>query len=177
MIKADVELRINLIARTLSGAWRSEPMAPDISVEELERVAPLLLGSGAGALAWCRVRNLELRSSSVAFRLHQAYRKHTLEAALHELHIRESFALLRSNDIEPVLVKGWGIARFYPEKGMRPYDDVDLVVPVKQYAAAKTIVNQTENLHGYVDLHSGFRKVDPLNNEDELFANSQLVKL
>lgn len=152
-------------------------MAPDISVEELERVAPLLLGSGAGALGWCRVRNLELRSSSVAFQLHQAYRKHTLEAALHEQHIKESFALLRSNDIGPVLVKGWGIARFYPEKGMRPYDDVDLVVPVGQYTAAKAIINQAGTLRGYVDLHRGFRKVDPLSGKDALFANSQLVML
>src|SRR5436189_5468617 len=80
MIKA-AGSNTNLIARILSGAWRSEPRAPDISVEELETVAPLLLGSGAGALGWCRVRDSELRSSSVAFQLHQAYRKHTLEAA------------------------------------------------------------------------------------------------
>lgn len=152
-------------------------MAPDISVEELERVAPLLLGSGAGALGWCRVRDLELRFSSIAFQLHQAYRKHTLEAALHELHIKKSFALLRSGDIEPVLVKGWGIARFYPERGMRPYDDVDLVVPVEQYTDAEAIINQAENLRGYVDLHKGFREVDPLNDEDELFSSSQLVML
>src|SRR6266850_5786072 len=176
MIKA-AESNSNLIAKTLSGAWRREPMAPDISVEGLKRVAPLLLGSGAGALGWCRVRDLELRSSSVAFQLHQAYRKHTLEAALHELHIRESFALLRAKDIEPVLVKGWAIARFYPEKGMRPYDDVDLVVPVEDYRTAEAIINQAENLHGYVDLHKGFREVDPLNDEDELFANSQMIML
>ena len=177
MIKAQAELRTNLIARTLSGAWRREPMAADISIEELEKVAPLLLGSGAGALGWCRVRNLELQSSAVAFQLHQAYRKHTLEAALHEMHIKESFALLRANDIEPVLVKGWGIARFYPERGMRPYDDVDLVVPVKQFAAAEAIMEQAENLQGYLDLHEGFIEVDPLADQDELFGNSHLVML
>ena len=177
MIKAHPESITNLISRTLSGAWRREPTTLDISVEELERVAPLLLGSGAGALGWCRVRNLELRSSSVAFQLHQAYRKHTLEAALHELHIKESFARLRSNHIEPVLVKGWAIARFYPERGMRPYDDVDLVVPVEQYTAAEAIINQAENLRGYVDLHKGFREVDPLNDEEILCANSLLAML
>jgi putative nucleotidyltransferase-like protein len=169
--------RTNLIARTLSGAWRCEPTAPGISVEDLESVAPLLNGSGAGALAWCRIRNSELRSTSVAFQLHQAYRKHTLEAALHEMHIKESFALLRSNGIEPVLVKGWGIARFYPERGMRPYDDVDLVVPAEHYAPAEAIIDQAENLRGHIDLHKGVSEVDPLNDEDELFANSQLVTL
>jgi hypothetical protein len=177
MIKACAEATTNLIVRTLSGSWRREPMAPDVSVEELERVAPLLLGSGAGALGWCRVRDLELRSSSVAFQLHQAYRKHTLEAALHELQIKESFALLRSIDIEPVLVKGWSIARFYPERGMRPYDDVDLVVRAEQFAAAQAIIGKAESLRGYVDLHEGFIEVDPLNNEDELFANSQMMML
>lgn len=177
MIEAHAESTTNLIARTLSESWRREAGVLDITLAELDRVAPLLLGSGAGALGWCRVRDLELRSSSVAFELHQAYRKHTLEAALHELHIKQSFALLRSNGIEPVLVKGWSIARFYPERGMRPYDDVDLVVRADQFAASEALINQAKTLIGYVDMHRGFREVDPLNDEDQLFANSQLVML
>src|SRR4030095_9300099 len=165
MIKAKGESKANLIVRTLAGAWRDEPNTADISDSELERVAPLLLGSGAGALAWCRVRNSKLQSSAAAFELHQAYRKHTLEAALHELHIKESFALFRSNDIEPGLVKGWRIARFYPERGMRPYDDVDLVVPVERFADAEAIISKAENLRGYVDIHNGFGEVDPLGDD------------
>jgi hypothetical protein len=40
-----------LVAIVLSGAWRSAPPPPECSPEELTEVAPLLLASGAGALA------------------------------------------------------------------------------------------------------------------------------
>lgn len=169
--------RASLVARALSSAWYSSPNPLDISPEELTAIALLLLGSGAGALAWHRVRHSVLNSSPTALELQQAYRKHTLEALLHETHIERSFGLLRDAGIEPTLVKGWSIARHYPEKGLRPYDDVDLVVPAAQYDAAEAIIREAESLRGYVDLHKGFREVDPVNDEGDLFANSQLVKL
>lgn len=167
----------NLIARVLAGVWRGVPSSQDLSAEDLSRALPLLLGSGAGALGWCRVRHSDLESEPASLELQQAFRKHTLEAALHELHIKESFALVRSKGIEPVLVKGWAIARLYPEKGMRPYDDVDLVVPSVQYDAAASVINQGQGLPGYIDLHRGFEDVDPTSEYDDLFSGSQLARL
>jgi len=56
----------------------------EISTEELAEIVPRLLGSGAGALGWWRVRLSELKTDPVAFPLQQAYRLHTLQAALRE---------------------------------------------------------------------------------------------
>src|SRR5262249_30055944 len=123
-----------LVAHSLLSAWRhnSEPL--DIAEAEITALAPFLLGSGGGALAWNKIRHSSLQSSPVAFQFQQAYRHHTLEAARHERDIQTIFTLLRSNGIEPVLIKGWSIARLYPEKGMRPYDDTDVVIRRDQYS-------------------------------------------
>jgi hypothetical protein len=166
----------SLVARTLFGAWRESPVTLDISKQELSLVLEPLLGSGAGPLGWCKIRHSELKSLPSAFQFQQAYRKHTLEAARHERDIQAIFTLLRSNNIEPVLIKGWSIARLYPEKGMRPYDDTDLVVRRDQYSNAQTIVREQKLTEFDVDLHRGLEEYG-FDNEDDFFVNSQLVKL
>ena len=140
----------SLVARVLLG-MASSPGAISVSEDELATVAPLLLRLGAGALAWHRVRNSPLHSSRSGLEFQQAYRHHTLEAAIHERDIKATFALLRSNGIEPVLVKGWSIARLYPEKGLRPYDDIDLAIPEDQFDAAETIIRAQSSSVSTVD--------------------------
>lgn len=170
------ESRANLIAGLLSGAWRPEAAPPEISAGQLAEVAPLLLGSGSGSFGWCRVRHSPLASSPAGLQLQQAYRHHTLEAALHERDIQEIFTLFRSRGIEPVLVKGWAIARLYPEKGMRPYEDIDLVVRKEQYIAALDAIRNQGDRQYFFDLHRGFKTLDHC-EEDDLIGRSRLIKL
>ena len=176
MAEPQSEFRATLIASVLSGVWRREVMTSEISEEELVQAAPLLLGSGAGALGWHRVENSKLRLSPAAIELHQAYRHHTLEAARHERDILTVFNLLRSRSIEPMLIKGWSIARVYPGKGMRPYDDTDLMVRSDQYYLAKVMVDEQKSTEFGVDLHLAPEEFG-YGTEDELFARSELVKL
>ena len=176
MSRASTESRANLIARLLSGAWRIEIPPLEMSAEQLAEIAPLLLGSGAGALGWRRVKDCHLRSSFAGLELQQAYRHHTLQAALHERDIKESFALLRSRGIEPVLVKGWSIARLYSEKGLRPYEDIDLVIREDQFAAAQAVMKEQGDRQYFFDLHRGFKTLDNRAHVD-LFGSSRLIRL
>jgi hypothetical protein len=165
----------NLIAHVLAGSWRQFPSPLEISIEELDTVAPSLLESGAAALAWKRFRQSELRTSPAALQLEQAYRLHALQSAIHERDIQSILTLLDRAGIEPVLVKGWAIARLYPEPGVRPYGDIDLCVHPKQFDAAKAALsNEANNIQ--VDLHEGFAKLDT-RSWDELYARSQLLKI
>jgi hypothetical protein len=166
----------SLLARVLSLAWRQSPGEISLSANELADILPLILGSGAGGLLWLKCRNSTLQSSGVAFQLQQAYRHHTLEAARHQRDIKTIFSLLRSNNIEPMLIKGWSIARLYPEKGMRPYDDTDLIVRGDQYSRAQAIVDDQKSTEFGVDLHD-MAEAFGYGKEDDLFANSCLVKL
>ena len=168
--------RSQLALRVLANSWHPAARATDLSADELRDVAPLLLGSGSGALAWCKIRHSQLQSSPVAFQFQQAYRHHTLEAARHERDIQTILALLRSRGIEPILIKGWSIARLYPEKGMRPYDDTDLVIRRDQYSIAQTIVQQQRSTEFTVDLHNGLEEYGD-DSEVDFFTRSRLVKL
>ena len=140
----------------LAGAWREAPPALEMTVEELATVTPALLQTGTGALGWRRVHGSDRHTSTAASELLQAYRIHAVQAVLHELQIKEVVQLLRSNGIEPILVKGWSIARLYVEPGLRPYGDIDLCVNPDQYLIAKGLVDDLATSDIRVDLHKGF---------------------
>jgi hypothetical protein len=108
--------------------------------------------------------------------LQDAYRLFALHAALHENAIERAFGLLRSAGVEPILVKGWAIARHYPEPGLRPYGDLDLCVRPEQYLRAEEVLHSQEGENVSVDLHAGFTKLDE-RDLDDLYENSELVKL
>jgi hypothetical protein len=169
--------RASLVARALTSAWYTAPLPLDISIDELNQITPLLLGSGAGSLGWHRIRSSHLKTEKPAVELQQAYRKHTLEAALHESHIKQSFSLLRDAGIEPILVKGWAIARQYPEKGLRPYDDVDLIVRPEEQPSAESLISTVESLQGYVDIHCGLSAVDPVDANGDWNSRTRLAML
>jgi len=127
--------------------------------------------------------------------LHEAYRKFRLSALIHEQEIKYVFSLLRAEGIEPVLVKGWAIARLYPDRGLRPYGDIDICVRPDQFAKAEHALKCLDDIDGhYVDLHSGFAKLELWHRRparesdhgqdahasalwDKLFERSQLVPL
>src|SRR5204863_7853911 len=132
--------------------------------------------SGTASLVWHRIRNSNLRDSPIAFQFQQAYRQHTLEAARHARDIMAIVAAMRSIGIEPILIKGWSIARLYPEKGMRPYDDTDLVVRRDQYSGALALIQKQLVTEFTVDLHKGLEEFG-YRGEDDFFADSQLIKL
>ena len=164
------------VARALAGAWRESPPSIDFSADELNEVAPLLLASGAGALGWQRVRHSPLAETAAASQLHEAYRMHALHSALHEAEIQQLFTSFRAAGVEPVLVKGWAVARWYSEKWLRPYGDVDLCFKPEDYAIAAAVARTLQGQPFTIDLHEGFAKLDGL-SADELLARSQLVAL
>jgi hypothetical protein len=149
-----------------------------MSPGEIEAVMPLLLGSGAGALAWRRIRQRSGRESVAAIeQLRHAYLHNSICAAKHERQVAEIFKVLRSAGIEPILIKGWAIARAYPEIALRPPGDIDLCVPPEQTEATKAILNTAEYQQYWIDLEHD--EVDTLDERSfqELYSSSELVKL
>jgi hypothetical protein len=108
--------------------------------------------------------------------LRQAYRLQTLQAGLHEEQIQQVFTGCRAAGLEPLLGKGWAVARLYPEPGLRPYGDIDLFVRPEQHAAARTVLSNPTAPHCPVDLHQGFPDLADRRLED-LYRRSRLVKL
>ena len=174
-VKGDASARGELMAAALATSWRPTPSVPELSASNLATITPLLLESGAGALAWRRVRNSDLKDTAAAGELQQAYRLHAIQASLHEINLKEVLELLRSAGIEPLLVKGWAIARHYSEPGSRAYGDIDLCVRAEDYEKARNLLSAGGDRYA-VDLHKGTGMLDN-RNWDELFGRSQLAPL
>ena len=147
-----------IVADSMDGSWRSGPVSKSVSVDAWGEISRLLIASGAGGLGWCRVRESAMNDAPFARELHQAYRYQSLQSALHHRNLKQVIPLLRSAGVEPVLVKGWAIARLYPELGMRPYSDLDLCVTAAELARAENVLKRPEMLSCDVDLHVGFGK-------------------
>ena len=167
-----------LVASALAGAWRTSPPAPPPSLSHaaLIEVAPLLLRTGAASLGWWRVRSSELCTSPIAYELRQAYRLYTLQAGRKETQIVQAITLLRSAGVEPLLVKGWSVARLYPERGLRPYGDIDLCVRPEQYAVAVDALAAPAAETVVVDLHKGLQQLHRP-SVDDAYERSRLVPL
>ena len=165
-----------LVRAILARFWEQPSPPVEISARELVEVTPLLIQTGAGALAWWRVRNSDLISNPAVSQLHEAYRFHTLQAAVRKDRIQKLFNRLSAARLEALVVKGWAVARLYPEPGLRPFIDIDLVVKSEDYSIAEGLQNDLTGGEYLIDLHRGFDDLDKLSFE-ELYSNSQIEKL
>jgi hypothetical protein len=165
-----------LLARLLCRAWRRPPLsAPDLSTIELAQILDPLLESGTGPLAWWRIRGSKLAHTPAAERLHTAYRIESLKAAERAVRIGPLIEKFRSCGVEPILMKGWSLARLYPEAGLRPYDDVDLIVPREQVQTIAPLLDDHDAPR--VDLeHDQISRFD-YRTWNDLFRRSVLVRI
>lgn len=99
-----------------------------------------------------------------------------LHYKVQEKKIAEAFELFQTHGIEPILIKGWAVARLYPPERPRPFADIDLCVEQKDFERALKII-QTEKVKRLnIDLHCGLRHLDTVDWEN-LFENSYLEKI
>jgi Uncharacterised nucleotidyltransferase len=162
-------------ADALRGSWRSSPPALDIAEERLAALAPGLLKNGEAGLVWRRLdaeARTHLPSAGV---LHDAYRFQALRAAVRMREIAEAVGLLRSGGVEPLLIKGWAIARLYPDAGLRPTGDIDICVRADQLEAARAALRRA-SVALAVDLHAGAPTYGD-RTMDDLLARSELVEV
>jgi hypothetical protein len=151
-----------VIARLLTGAWRLTSQAPELDPEAFEPVAPVLHRTGAGALIWWRIRGSALAATSTGEGFQHAYRLHTLQAELYTRWLTEAVRRLDAAGVEALLIKGWSVARRYPEPGLRPYSDLDFIIRPGQLDAARAAFAAPPSLECAVDLHDGPSRVDPV---------------
>jgi hypothetical protein len=164
------------LVRILSGAWRPAPEPVRISASDLAHVTPALLFTGAAGLAWQRVKDPALRTTASFQQLHDAYRLHSVQSAVHEHEVRDVFTRLRAQGVEPLLLKGWAIARRYPEPGFRPYGDIDLWVPPSQAAKAFEVLQARTGPPYCVEVHTTFYEQYE-RTVTEVFDRSELLPL
>lgn len=128
------------VAHLLTGCWRSKPLPVVLERAQLDALLPAVIGSGAGALAWRRLRHSELAGEPAALTLRALHFKQALDTRLQQREIVRLWEKLRKEGVESLLVKGWATARVYPEAGMRASGDIDLLIrPADKLAAGRAL--------------------------------------
>jgi hypothetical protein len=166
-----------LIAAALTRAWHTDPPPLDLTTDQLSRISPLLLQSGAAGLVWWRARLSTLKDTEPARDLHDAFRSQVLQSVLREQELSVVFKCMRQAGVEPILIKGWATSRLYPREGLRPQGDIDLIVPPDRISAAESVLNSPECQPYNVDLeHREFARL-AAPALDDLYHRSRLVDL
>lgn len=166
-----------LVASALRGSWRAGDLPPfDLLEPELDRIAPLLMGSGAASLGWRVVNRSPLRESSSGELLHQAYRLQLLQAEIQQQKIEKVFRLLRQASVDAILAKGWAAAGLYPDRTLRPYGDIDICVRSGDQQAVSELFSSPQGSDCGIDLHRNFSEIGNRTVE-ELFSRSQVRRV
>ncbi len=165
------------IADILAGAWRPAPPPPFVSAAELEEALPMIARTNAAALCWWRLRDGAYARLPGVEVLHDAYRYVALEARLHEMRLQAVLRALRAASIEPILIKGWSVARLYPDTGLRPYEDIDLHVRPDQKEPALAALAASDAAGAIVDFDHAEITVYDSGDWDGLYARSRTVDL
>lgn len=168
--------RGRLVARILCGSWLPSPPPPDFSAEELSSVGPILHKQGSSGLAWARIRGTPLAEVPEAVLLHDGFRYHTLRVRLLEKQLASLVPLFREHGVEPLLGKGWGVGRLYPEPGRRPYGDLDFLIRSSELEAARNALAAQTGVVPAVELHQAFNELED-RSQEELFRSSRLEPL
>lgn len=102
-------------------------------------------------------------------------RWHLLMTKTYERRISRAFTLLREQGIEPLLIKGWAAARFYPPDKPRFFGDVDIAVSSSDYERASKMAASADLAFLAIDLHRELRALDTLPWKD-IVDHSDLIE-
>ncbi len=104
------------------------------------------------------------------------WRWYLIQYKFQEHSIVKTFELFRKYNIEPILIKGWAAARYYPQKEERLFLDIDICVAPGVFKQAEKVLADCNKEGLMIDLHNGLRHLDKV-VWDDLFENTELVKL
>jgi hypothetical protein len=127
-----------LLASFLDGSWRAKCPPLSLTPAEVARAAPLLIGSGAAALGWRRIKDTPaLKRCAEAHELCQSGQILALEDARLDGALEYVAGRLNDVGIVPMIAKGWAVAQFYSARYLRAYGDFDLCAPPGKYELAR----------------------------------------
>jgi hypothetical protein len=130
-------------ARLLWAAARPEPDARAIEAAlddgaDIDRAARAALANRVGPLYWraLRIAGVDHRLGPVAGDLKQeAKTRRAIAEVLLPLALARIVDPLERVGLEPLIFKGPSVAVRYPEPGLRPMDDIDVLLPARHHRA------------------------------------------
>lgn len=172
--------RGELLAALFAGAWRSVISPAPLTASQLASILPLLVDGRMAGLGWRRVRGGPLADSDEGSALQAARRVQAAESSRQERAVEAVLALEEVDRADPILIKGWAAGQLYPEPGLRPYTDVDLLVRPEVYEriiqGLPRLMQADPTWSFAIDVQKEWRDL-PYRTWEELHARSRFVPL
>lgn len=163
----------DLVAAVLRGSWRTVPQPPELTVAQLDSIVPQLIGTGAAGLAWRVIgRDPGMAVSRPGQRLWEVWMLEVGRAGAQRRQLLDVVQRTSAAGLDPLLIKGWSVARHYPGPGLRPSADIDLCLRPEEESLGRGVVSE---MSAAVDLDH----VEELEGEtiEALFERSIVVEL
>lgn len=142
-----------LTARALRGAWRATPPPPLIDPDQLDTIASHLQHAGLTGLVWWAMKDTPaLADDERGASFRDTFHRQVLDQRLHEVKLGVVLDLTTRLGLDPLLLKGWSVARRYPSPGMRPCGDVDLAVPAADHVRLQEALNARPYDRDWIDV-------------------------
>jgi len=165
------------IASALRRSWSWAEWGPATRPPvDLHRWVERLIDGGVGGLAWWRLRESDLAQAPELEPLQAAFRHHALTAARQERDLPHLLGHFNAEGIEPILFKGWTIARLYPHRALRPFGDFDLLVREAEAERARQVLRSLGpdlQARADVDTPSTLARYLPDRTEAELYDRAR----
>jgi hypothetical protein len=142
--------------------WREDAPPLETPLADLVDVLPVLIESGSVGLVWPRLWHRAEELGAVGAALQAAYESQVAHNARVEQRLAEAARRLQAEGIEPVIIKGWSVARLYPSPLVRPAGDLDLVVPDADFSRALDTLYRWAEASGEItiELHDRHHRPD-----------------
>ena len=165
------------IASVLRRSWARLDASPcELPTVELDRWVERLIAGGVAGLAWSRLRETRSAELPELAPLRVAYQHHALTAARQERDLPHLLAHFNAAAIEPILFKGWTLARLYPHRALRPFGDFDLLVRAGEVDRARDVLRSLGSdlqARADVDTAATLARYLPDRSEAELFGRAR----
>jgi hypothetical protein len=156
-----------LVADAVRQSWRAEPPPPGIGPDVLTDLVPLLAMIGLGGLvARAAHRPASGVPDDLRYQLEDVWRLERLRQRAYERRIANVLRTVEGADADVLLLKGWTLSRCYPEAGLRPSGDLDLLVAPDARESVRRLLGNAGPLE--VDLDHEHVTIDGTPFEDLL---------
>lgn len=138
-----VKTYIELLKAALWGG--NELTSEGLTSEGVNEVIRLAAFQGTGPLVYDQL--LKMQEAEIPAELRMQMKQQCVSTMMQQQRmaplLTQAWKALEQSDIHPVLLKGAGLAQYYPQPHLRQWGDIDLYVGQKQYHKACAVLRDT----------------------------------
>lgn len=139
------ETYLELLKAAVWGGELTSERVEELTNERIDELIRLAAFQGTGPLVFDQL--LKLKGAEIPDALRMQMKQQCVMSMMQQnsmiLILTQAWKALGKADIHPVLLKGFGLAQYYPQPYLRQWGDIDLYVGKKQYHEACRVLRET----------------------------------